>query len=307
MSRALQRIRRGLARRPDVPAARPLREADNRLFQRSRFDGLPPAPRQWPWWAAGLVLGTLLTLLVTAPASLLAGWIHETSGQRLLLADARGSVWSGSAVLVLTGGPASRDASALPGRLRWTFGLSRENRARVELRLRHACCIGDQVRLQIQPGWGRLRLSLPAGPNEVGHWPAAWLTGLGAPFNTVRLGGQLRLRSDGFMVESVQGRWRVGGRAELDVDNLSSALAPVDTLGSYRLVVSGDGVTPDGARLTLATERGPLRLTGAGQWVGPRLRFRGDARADAGSEALLNNLLNLLGQRRGDVTLLAIG
>ena len=92
------------------------------------------------------------------------------------------------------------------------------------------------------------------------------------------------------------GDWKEGLRSDVVQHDLR-----------YRLVLSGDGITPDGARLTLDTERGPLRLSGAGQWVGPRLRFRGDARADAGSEALLNNLLNLLGQRRGDVTLLAIG
>lgn len=298
MKPVLSRIR-GLARRSA--------DSDSRPFARSRFDGLPPLPRHWPWWTAGLVLGSLLALLVNAPASLLAGWVAQGTGQRLLLADARGSLWSGSAVLVLAGGPGSRDASALPGRLRWTFGLSRENRARVEVRLRHVCCIADQIRLQIEPGWGRLRLSLPAGRAELGQWPAVWLSGLGAPFNTVRLGGMLRLTVDGFAVESAQGRTRVGGRAELDLSRLSSALAPLDTLGSFRLVVSGDGATYDGARLQLDTLQGPLRLSGNGQWVGPRLRFRGEARAEPGSETMLNNLLNLLGQRRGDVTLLAIG
>lgn len=273
--------------------------------------GLPPPRRSWPWWLAGLAVGGLLTLLVKAPASWLAAAVASATQQRVLLADARGSVWSGSAVLVLSGGPSSRDASALPERLRWTLGLSREQRTRPELRLRHACCIGDQLRLQIEPGFGRLKVYVLPGRAELAHWPAAWLSGLGAPFNTIRLGGTLRLVADGFSVESVAGRWRVGGQAELDVTGLSSALAPVPTLGNFRLVVSGGqpdaGRSEDGARLTLETLQGPLRLSGAGQWVGPKLRFRGEATADPGSEAMLNNLLNLLGQRRGAVTLLAIG
>lgn len=271
----------------------------------SRFDGLPVARPRWPWWLAGALLGGGLTLLVQAPASWLASAVADATGQRVLLADARGTVWSGSAVLVLSGGPGSRDASALPGRLRWTFGLSREDRSRPELRLRHACCIGDQLRLQIEPGIRRLRIFVLPGRAELVHWPANWLAGLGAPFNTIRLGGTLRLVGDGLAVESVGGRWRVDGRAELEVLDLSSALAPVDALGSYRLVVSGDA--SGGAQLQLATERGPLRMTGSGQWIGPKLRFRGEARADAPAEPLLNNLLNLLGQRRGGVTLLAIG
>jgi general secretion pathway protein N len=298
--RALAPLSRLWARRPAA--------SDSRLFAPSRFDGLPPARRSWPWWAGGLVLGGVLVLLVQAPASWLAAAVADATGQRVLLADARGSVWSGSAVLVLSGGPGSRDASALPGRLRWTLGLSREQRTRPELRLRHACCIGDQLRLQIEPGIRRLRVFLLPGRAEVGHWPAAWLAGLGAPFNTVRLGGSLRLIGDGFSVETVDGRWRVDGRAELEVLDLSSALAPVDALGSYRLALSGGAAaTGGGAQLQLATERGPLRMTGSGQWVGSKLRFRGEAQADAGSEPLLNNLLNLLGQRRGAVTLLAIG
>ena len=50
-----------------------------------------------------------------------------------------------------------------------------------------------------------------------------------------------------------------------------------------------------------------LRLSGNGQWVGGRLRFRGEARADAGSEAMLNNLLNIIGRRQGALSVLAIG
>lgn len=280
-------------------------------FAPSRFDGLPAPRRSWPWWAAGLAVGALLALLVKAPASWLAAAVASATQQRVLLADARGSVWSGSAVLVLSGGPSSRDASALPGRLRWTLGLSRDQRTRPELRLRHACCIGDQLRLQIEPGFGRLRVFLPPGRAEVVHWPASWLAGLGAPFNTVRLDGTLRLVGDGFSVETVAGRWRVGGQAELELLALSSALAPLPSLGSFRLTVNGGdasgGGAGDGARLTLDTQQGPLRLSGNGQWVGSKLRFRGEARAEPGSEPMLNNLLNLLGQRRGAVTLLAIG
>jgi len=49
------------------------------------------------------------------------------------LADARGTVWSGSAVAVLTGGAGSRDATALPGRLGWTL---RPHGLGLELKLR---------------------------------------------------------------------------------------------------------------------------------------------------------------------------
>jgi general secretion pathway protein N len=268
---------------------------------------LPRARRSWPWVLAGLLLGALATLLLQAPAHWLAQSVASASQQRLLLTDTRGSLWSGSAVAVLSGGDGSRNASALPGRLQWQLGLGTDNGLHLALHLRQACCIDDTLRLRLEPGLGRLRVALPAGRASVGRWPASWLVGLGAPFNTLRLGGALRLTADALSVESVQGRWRVSGSAELELLGLSSPLTSLDTLGSYRLLVAGDGVGAEGARLDLATLQGPLRLVGQGQWVGPKLRFRGDARADPGSEALLNNLLNLMGQRQGALALLAIG
>ena len=65
------------------------------------------------WAVAGLVIGTLLAFIAFAPAVWLARAIASATDERLLLADARGTVWSGSAVPVLTGGAGSRDASAL--------------------------------------------------------------------------------------------------------------------------------------------------------------------------------------------------
>ena len=75
------------------------------------------ASTRWALW--GAVIGTLVGVVVFAPASWLAGAVARATDQRLLLADAKGSIWSGDAQLVLTGGAGSRDAAALPGRLRW--------------------------------------------------------------------------------------------------------------------------------------------------------------------------------------------
>lgn len=262
--------------------------------------------RAWPWVLAGAVVGAACALVAQAPAGWLAGWLARATEQRLLLTEARGTLWAGSAVIVLAGGEGSRDARALAGRLHWSLGLAPGGWRALQLTLRQPCCIDDALQLRLEPGLGRLRLSLPPGRQAVGHWPAAWLTGLGAPFNTLRLGGTASLWAEDFSVETVQGRWRLDGRAGLELRGLNSALSAVDPLGSYRLMVSAsDGA--DGARLALDTLQGPLRLSGQGQWAGPKLRFRGQAQADPGSEAMLNNLLNLLGQRQGKLALLAIG
>lgn len=264
----------------------------------------------------GLLLGSVLgglvgavgAVLAFAPAQWLAAAVSEATGERLLLADARGTVWNGSAQVVLTGGAGSRDASSLPSRLRWTLGLQG---TALLLRAQQDCCMAAPLVLRVQPGLGKLRLELvppsaPATAGALAQWPAAWLTGLGTPWNTLRLGGTLALSSSGFAAETVQGRWILSGQAQLDLRSMSSGLSTLDTLGSYRLQLQGDA-RGDATQVSLSTQEGALQIVGNGQWAGSRLRFNGQASAAPGSEAALSNLLNLIGRRQGAVSLITIG
>lgn len=258
------------------------------------------------WALLGAVLGALVALVACAPAQWLADGLNQATGGRLLLADARGTVWNGSAQVVLTGGEGSRDASTLPSRLHWTVGL--DGRALL-LRARQDCCMAEPLSLRVRPGLGQLKMELlpqAAGMATLGQWPAAWLAGLGTPWNTLRLAGTLALSSPGLSAETVQGRWILNGQLQLDLRSMSSGLSTLDTLGSYRFQLLGDG-RGDVTQLSLMTMDGALQIMGSGQWAASRLRFNGQASAAPGSEAALSNLLNLIGRRQGALSLITIG
>ncbi|MGL6112758.1 MAG: type II secretion system protein N, partial [Rubrivivax sp.] len=223
---------------------------------------------------------------------------------RLLLADARGTVWNGSAVPVLSGGPDSLSAAALPGRTGWTLGL---RGLALELRVRQPCCMHDDMVLVLWPALGRLQVQLLPGAGALGEWPAAWLAGLGAPWNTLQLSGTMRLASPGLALDAADGRWRISGQADLDLSNIGSRLSTLERLGSYRLHLDGGAAGGQGPDITLSTLDGALLLSGSGQWTGAQLRFRGEARAAPGFESALDNLLNLLGRRQGALSLISIG
>lgn len=268
------------------------------------------------WALAGAAVGALWALVSFAPAAWLARGVAQGTEGRLLLSEARGTVWRGSAVLVLTGGAGSRDASALPGRLHWTLGL---DGAALALRARQACCIEGELKLRVVPGWGRLRLELPGQPGAaagappalvlLGQWPARWLVGLGTPWNTLQPSGTLQLSSAGLVAEAVQGRWTFSGQGELQLRGLASTLSTLEELGSYRLMLQGGTPgDPQGvAALQLSTTSGVLQLSGSGQWSASKLRFQGQASAAPGSEAALGNLLNIIGRRQGALSLISIG
>lgn len=256
------------------------------------------------WALFGIVFGVLVALVVFAPAAWLAGAVASGTGQRVLLADARGTVWSGSAVAVLTGGPGSRDASSLPGRIEWTLGLQGLGFA---LNARHACCLNGTVVLQVRPGFGRVGVTLVPPPGWVGQWPSAFLGGLGTPWNTLQLGGVVRLVSPALKLESAQGRWVVEGRADMELVSVSSRLTTLETLGSYKLTLTGDAATPGTSQLSLTTQDGALQLSGQGTWGPGGVRFRGEASAAATNEAALSNLLNIIGRRDGAKSVITIG
>lgn len=277
-------------------------------FSPSRLDATRPtvmtrrqlAARRWG--IAGGLVGALAALVAFAPATWLASAVARATDHRVLLAQADGTVWSGNAVLVLTGGPGSRDAATLPGRLSWTLRLAGTV---LQLDLRQDCCINGTASLQVRPGLGRTEITLLPRPDWVAQWPSGLLGGLGTPWNTLQLGGAIRLSSPGISFQQVAGRWQVQGRADIDVLNASSPLTTVEQLGSYRLSLFSN---PEGlVQTALSTTEGALQLSGEGIWGPTGMRFRGEARASEGNEEALNNLLNIIGRRQGERSIISIG
>ena len=256
-----------------------------------------------PAWIGGLV-GLLAALVFFAPARWLAEWVGSASGGQVQLVNARGTVWNGQADLVFTGGEGSRSQTALPQGLQWRLRPTlAAGSPGASLRLNAPCCTPDPLRFALVPRLGGAELHMASSTS---HWPAELLTGLGTPWNTLRMEGRLALQTPGLTVRWDQGRATLQGEAAIDAVDLVSRLSTLRPLGSYRMSVraNAEGNT---TTLDLATLRGALQLQGSGQWVGGRLRFQGVAQAAPESEAALANLLNIVGRRQGARSLLNIG
>ena len=169
--------------------------------------------------------------------------------------------------------------------------------------LRPECCSREAQRLRLDAGWGRLTLGLADGQSQ---WPAALLAGLGAPWNTVDAEGELQLRTQGMSVEWAGAGPRLRGRLQIDALAMASRLSTLRPVGSYRMVLDAP-LADQQFTLQLTTLEGPLRLEGNGQQVTTGWRFRGEASADPASESALANLLNMLGRRQGNKSVLSLG
>jgi general secretion pathway protein N len=262
-----------------------------------------PAParsRTWIVAAAGGVLAVVVTAAALAPAQWADHAVRRISGGDVELAEASGTIWNGSATLVLASG-GSRDVAraGLPDPLSWHLSPWLLLLGDFELTLSHPSALMAPWQISAYTG-GRMQLGAATL-----RLPAAMLTGLGAPWNTVRPGGIISLHTDG--VQFAQGRFQ--GSVTAEWEYASSALTPVSPIGHYRLQTSG--LYP-GTRLQLQTISGPLELAGSGTIAeGGHLRFEGIARpqatADPATKTQLTGLISLLGRRDGDAAILSFG
>jgi len=254
----------------------------------------------WGWAGAGAVFGLLLALLLFLPARWLALGVQQASAGQVQLHAARGTLWNGSAHLMLTGGTGSPAAAALPGRVQWGLRPTWLGGVGLALQWRADCCLQQPWRWTLVPHWAGLQL---AASDSRSQWPAQLLAGLGTPWNTIAAQGQLELSTRALVLGWSAGRLQVTGSAQLDALEVSSRLSTLRPMGSYRLTVQGGNVPA----LSLSTLAGDLRLSGQGQWVGGRLRFAGEASAAAQSQEVLANLLAIIGRRQGGRSIIKIG
>lgn len=266
----------------------------SRRGSHNTVSGKGKSPSMWRWSVLGALIGLLFACIICMPARWLAGAIASASNQQVLLQQVRGTLWNGSAKLVLSGGKDSHDSMLLPGRLNWRLHPAWIG---VDVQLLPDCCSSSPLKVKVRIGWRQLDIQVA---DHVSQWPTSLLQGLGAPWNTLQVNGEMGLRFSQYAWHSIRGRNFMQGRIELSLSNASSSLATVRPLGSYRMVIFGS----ESPQVRLQTDSGPLLLSGKGQWQGSRFRFSGQATSDAEHLSALSNLLSLLGRRDGDRAIL---
>lgn len=249
---------------------------------------------------ASAIASALAVVLIMAPASWVAAGTRAISRGAITLGEPRGTAWNGNASVIL--GSSTGDSSArtsLPGTVFWHIDPWALLTGTLRITFRDHSLLAMPL---------ALRIGALGGEADADHirLPASVLTGIGAPWNTVRPGGTLDL-------DWATVRWRsrgpgaeLRGPIRLIWDDASSTLTPVRPFGRYRLRI--DGLYP-GALVQLETLSGSLLLNGGGTITpGGHLHFRGTARIRPGTDATiaaqLSGLVSLLGRRDRDGAIL---
>jgi len=246
------------------------------------------------WWVlaalAAAALGIIAGSLPFVPAAYLASVVEGATSGRVILAETAGTVWNGSARVALTNvaRTETRRFAVLPGTIAWQFDEVGLAPVRVALRVGGTGAVQKPFRI----AWSLAGLNVEPGGLRV---PAPLLETIGAPFNTLRPGGELTLTWDTLSWRPGNAQGGVAGTLVLDWTDARSAASPVAPLGSYRLTARGEQTQ---VMVDLATITGPLVLSGSGQWTMQHgMQFHGEARAEPARRAELAPLIGLLGRR----------
>lgn len=237
--------------------------------------------RRWSLLAIGLGVYAL-ALIATAPATLVDVRLQDASNGRLRLAEAQGTLWSG------TGQLETRDpdgSTRLAKRLAWRLRPGASLRARLAYEVE----LDPGTRpFQVTLFWSRIELA-----NADISLPAAAL-GLVPKLAPLGLTGDVNLQVPNLSI----GRSATRGSATLQWRAAGSALSPVSPLGDYELRFEAEGSV---VRSALTTLQGPLQLEGQGAWVnGGKTVFLATARMEPQFQQQLAPFLRLIAVERGD-------
>lgn len=236
--------------------------------------------RRWPAVAAGLAFFLLcfaVAAAALAPARLLDPLLSRHTEGRIRFAEARGTLWAGSGVLVAASGRGHLGVAwrVTPGAL-----LNGTLAATVTL--------GAGAPTQIEAR--RRRLTFGAVDATL---PAALVAAALGPYDAYAPGGTVRVRTGGLVVTPAA----ASGRIDIDWLDASTGVLDAARLGSYRARIDLDA---SGGRAELATVDGALTLSGSGRWTPGGVSMTAVARADGADAERIRGWLHTMAPAQPD-------
>lgn len=242
-----------------------------------------------------LIFVCVLVLIWQLPISWFAGNLGSKTDCRMVIYQAQGTIWNGSASLGFsemdTATGVCRSPSAFTERFQWANSCNvfdTECKGSIEFS-------ALKKPLQYALDWDGARVT--AGEITL---PVNILEALGSPWSSLHPRGEMLLTWSDLLVDQFH-KAGSAGDIQIKIHDLSSAISPVKPLGSYELGVT---LSSSGSNWEVHTISGPLLIRGKGRLDHQQLHFSGDVSASPEAEESLVGLMSLLGKRNGSLYLI---
>lgn len=233
-------------------------------------------------WLLASVLLYSVSMVALMPASVFNVFIKQYVGSEFQISQTRGTVWRGSGN-VPGMGMAHWQVHV------WALLLGRVHVTLMQDALHvtpvHAGSVSPPTDIWLSPSSVHVEHMALMLPIEL-------LSRRIASLKKMHLGGQFSISADQLILGSA-----ITGRMVVYWLNATTALSPIGPVGTYKLLLMGQG---DHVQLQLTTLNGPLVMSGNGRWSRHSgLQFSGIGQS---AQEQLAALLNLIGQPIGNNT-----
>lgn len=234
--------------------------------------------KPYQWIASGSLI-YIVALVTSAPATLLDGLLQQVTEEKLHLAEAQGSLWSGKGQLQIHN---AQGHPQLAKKIQWDFqaGALWKGNLGYDVSLD-----GDSSsHFPVNISWSQIELG------ELNTRLPANILGIAIPtLAALGLGGDLELHIQHLVLK----RNNTVVKATLHWLAAASQLAPVSPLGDYELSIEGESPL---LQASLRTLQGPLQLEGQGN----ASTFIAIARIPPPLKPTLGPFLRLIGVEHSD-------
>jgi general secretion pathway protein N len=242
---------------------------------------------RWTLLAIGLTV-YVSTLIAMAPATLVDAGLQHLSHGQLRLAEAQGTIWSGTSQLEILD---IKTKTGIARAISWNLVSSSLLRGKMVYR------IGMDQRSQ-NPAANVFLVTVSRSnvvlENMEINLPVAVLGMVVPKLAALELGGDVQIQVPRLSIAQNN----LDGNATLQWHSTRSALLPISPLGDYELSITGSGPI---AQATLHTLQGPLQLDGEGSWMnGHFSRFFATAHIPTSLYSQLAPFLRLVAVEQSD-------
>ncbi len=264
-------------------------------------------------YAVLLLSGVIASvLIVNAPAAWLGALISKATHRSFGFAESWGTVWNGSAQLIIH--RSDKEVLRVPEAIAWTMSINSVLNQSATISLSSAA-LQAPVTITLQ---GK-NVQINRGQYSL---PADSLNTLGAPFNTLKPSGDVRLNWPVFST-TLDAQSPPAVPLTVNIQSLRSSVTGAQVLGDYTVTATPKmSAAPNTSNVSNATPRWTVQLSTNNNGASPaslllsgsgELGLSGAPQFDLSAQAAnpqaqqhLQALLNFLGRKQGDAYVLRV-
>lgn len=237
-------------------------------------------------WLLICFVSIVFTFIYIFPSSLIEYKLNKITNGYINIINSSGSIWNGSGSLMFSTKFKEIISTVLQGKIKWRIEFFSLFRGILRIHVFHRNMIPNNIVIEMTMNSFFLSKGIISVPIYI-------LNGLGSPFNTLNLHGNMQFIWTDCRIFNKN----IFGNLSIILKNISSSISSVKPLGSYKVFLKNYNKNISSIIFFISTYKGPLIINGEGLISSGSILFNGIAKCSPKYINNLSSLLNLIGKQ----------